>query len=218
MRKRSKVKRLVSRVLVLLTALGLVTMGTYVANASPVPDDRYFPFGMNTTEFSVQPFSSDAHPDWNAALANAVEEWNDSNPAINISIDSRSLNTVGFDAELPRRALYSKICVPFICKFNISIRDNGAEQEDGWILDEGQFLLVHELGHALGLNDVIETVDGNLSVMSAKKNYGITRPSIYDMQLLMARVSVEKNQKSMLAGIELSSFLTPIWRAFNGYN
>lgn len=218
MEKGDKAKKLAGRALALFTVLGIATMGTYVANASPVPDERYFPFGMNTTEFSIQPFDSDAHTDWNTALENAVKEWNDTSPAINISVEPSSLNTVGFDAGLPRRGLYSKVCVPFVCKFHISIRDSGLEQKDGWILEEGQFLLVHELGHALGLNDVIYTVDGNLSVMSAKKNHGIPQPSTYDTQLLATRVAIDENKDSLFAGLVPSSFLTPIWRAFNGYN
>lgn len=217
MRKRKKSRRLVSKTLVLLASLGIATAGTYVANASPVPDERYFPFGMSTTEFTIQPFSADVDPAWNVALDNAVEEWNDSHPSISITVDPASLNTVGFDSELPRRALYSKICIPFVCKFHIAIREDGSESGAEWILEEGQFLIVHELGHALGLNDVYDTESGAMSVMSAKKNFGIAKPSVYDMSLLMSRISYEKNQETMIASSEFTSFFTPIWRAFNGY-
>ena len=139
MRKKKSIRKALSKIVGTVAVLGLLTAGTYVATASSVKDERFFAFGMSSTEFSIKPFSSEAHPNWNIALANAVEEWNDSNPAINITIDESSFNTVGFDSQLERRALYSKFCVPFVCKFHIAVKEEITDGDAEKILGEGQF-------------------------------------------------------------------------------
>jgi len=196
---------------------GAGVVGSYAANASIAPDDRFFVYGMPTTEFTVQKFGDDVDPIWNVALAGAVKEWNDAHPAVKITAVESSPNRIVFE-NLPRRALYSKICLPGHCFFKISIREDQKDNSGEWIREEGKFLLVHELGHALGINDFESPPQKQISVMSAKNNYKVPRVSLYDASLLAQRISWEKDKSQIeIVAVSLEEFLTPVSRAFNGY-
>jgi hypothetical protein len=201
-----------------LTLAVLATVGTYLGTATIAPNTQFFAFGMDTTKFTVKPFSGDSAPEWNEVLTRAVADWNDVHPEIQITIDEDSRNTMGFDPMGPR-ALYSKICLPFACHFHIGINEEFKNSDGEFIRDTGRFLVAHEIGHALGLNDVIDTPDQTSSLMSAKRNYGMGFPHKTDRVLMMQRISWEKDaSKTEIIATSLDGFFTPISRAFNGYN
>jgi hypothetical protein len=215
--RKSVIARVIALPLAFAVLFGAGVVGSYAANASIAPDDRFFVYGMPTTEFTVQKFGEGVDPIWNVALAGAIKEWNDAHAAVKITAVDESPNKIVFE-DLPRRALYSKICLPGHCFFKISIREDQKAKDGDWIRGEGKFLLVHELGHALGINDFDSPPTKQISVMSAKNNYGVPRVSIYDASLLAQRISWEKD-KTQLEIIAVSSgeFFTPVSRAFNGY-
>jgi hypothetical protein len=215
--KKSVVARVIALPLVFAVLFGASILGTYAANASIAPDERFFVYGMPTTEFTVQKFGEGVDPVWNVALAGAIKEWNDSHPAVKITAVEESPNQIVFE-DLPRRALYSKICFPGHCFFKISIREDQKANDGDWIREEGKFLLVHELGHALGINDFDSPPTKQISVMSAKNNYGVPRVSIYDASLLAQRIAWEKDKTQLeILAVSTEEFFTPVSRAFNGY-
>lgn len=202
----------------MLTFAVLATAGTYLGTATLAPNAQFFAFGMDTTKFTIKPFSGDSAPEWNEVLTEAVADWNDVHPEIEITINEDSRNTIAFE-KMGTRALYSKICLPFACHFHIGINEELKYSEAEVIKDSGKFLVTHEIGHALGLNDVVDTPEQTSSIMSAKRNYGMGFPQKTDRVLMMQRISWEKGvSQAFIIATSFEGFLTPISRAFTGYN
>lgn len=174
----------------------LILTGTsYIANASAAPHEHFIGFGWQTTEFDVKPFSDDVPPEWNKALKSAVATWNSAHSSVNITIDENSRNTVDFAETFTvddhRDAEYRKFCMPTGCWFEIRIdsdRKYGGPEE---VALTGEFLILHELGHALGLNDFEPESQDQYSVM-AFYEMSNQKPTLhdYDFELIQERVRV----------------------------
>lgn len=214
---RRPAKRIIGFALALATLAGFTTIGSYATTATAATNERLFTYGMKDTRFSIKPFGEEYNPVWNIALSESVEEWNDAHPDVNITISEDSYNSVEFD-NIARRGLYSKVCILTHCYFKISIKEGFKNADNDWIMKNGKFLLIHELGHALGLNDFNYTPNGEISAMSAKNNYGIPKVSMYDVSLLLMRLSAERNmEQHEIILASFGEFLTPVSRAFNGW-
>jgi hypothetical protein len=193
--------------------LGL-TVVTYAMSASAAPNEHYTAFGWHTTKFTVKPFDSNVPPAWNAALKSAATTWNKSHPAVHISIDPESQNKVhfvkGFIANDDRLAEYRKICLPTGCWFEIALDVRNLELEHKEIRLFGEYILLHELGHALGLNDFDKEPGSPSSVMSFYANPG-SKPKLhkYDLLLVSERIRVMESGAHQLVSTIALGVLRP---------
>lgn len=181
---------------------GLV-VATYAVSASAAPNEHYTAFGWHATKFTVRPFSDPVHPSWNAALLSATQTWNKANPEVQITLDENSLNTVQFVNEFfandGRQAEYKKICLPAGCWFEISINAEHLELNPKEVRLLGEFLILHELGHALGLNDFEPTSLSNSSVMAHyEKPHKKPELHPYDKHLVAERIRLMKRSPHQL--------------------
>lgn len=191
------------RLVKILAALLALTLGTYAVSASAAPNEHYTAFGWHSTKFTVKPFTEDVPVVWNTALQSAVTTWNEAHPEVEISIDPDSTNTVYFVDEFfahdGREAEYKKICLPTGCWFEIALDSEHLELKPKDVRLLGEFLLLHELGHALGLNDFERTSPADTSVM-ANYQEPHKKPKLhpYDRHLIAERISLMKRNPHQL--------------------
>jgi hypothetical protein len=193
-------------------------LASYFLTFTPAPDDRYIAFGIGSHEFTIKPISGGENSDiWNEALAEGIASWNAAHPDINITISNNSLNRVAFTG-MEHEALYSKVCLPFACSFIISIDNDFIDNKREWIMHRGKYYIVHELGHALGLNDVWYTPNREISIMSDKNNNGVPRPRSYDIQLVSGKIGWTKNQTRLeqLSNLNFDAVVSPVVHSFEG--
>jgi hypothetical protein len=193
--------------------LGL-TIVTYALSASAAPNEHYTAFGWHTTKFTVKPFDSAVPKEWNAALQSAAKTWNKAHPSIEITIDPKSQNRVhfvtGFMANDDRLAEYRKICLPTGCWFEIALDVVNLELEKQEVRLFGEYLLLHELGHALGLNDFEKETGSQSSVMSSYP-HPQKKPRLekYDLLLVSERIRVMESGAHQLVSTIALGVLRP---------
>lgn len=181
-------------------ALGVaMTVASYGMTASAAPHEHFTAFGWHSTEFDVRPFGEDVNPLWNEALQNAINTWNASHPEVRITLNQDSSNTVAFASSFVyndgRAAEYKKLCLPAKCWFEITIDDEYIQAGPETIKRMGQFLILHELGHALGLNDFDPKGREEFSVMAYYMHQS-EPPKLqpYDYYLIRKRVEMNKSR------------------------
>jgi hypothetical protein len=198
---------------VLSVLLGL-TVATYAMSASAAPNEYYTAFGWHTTKFTVKPFDSNVPQEWNAALRSAAETWNKAHPSIDIEVDPKSQNRVhfvtGFMANDERLAEYRKICLPTSCWFEIALDVKNLELAKRDVRLFGEYILLHELGHALGLNDFEKEPGSQSSVMSFYPNPD-QKPKLqkYDLLLVSERLRVMESGTHQLVSTIALGILRP---------
>lgn len=176
-------------------ATGLVASVTLIHTAifAPIDYTPIVPLADNDGRITVTPIS---HPDpkreeaWNEALAAAVAIWNDASDHVFITVDENSPNTIEFtDLPTPSQAMYIPTLDCLVgteCTFDIYLDSVPFNYHPVVVTRRGEYLLAHELGHALGLNDRYrETHD---SLMNKSLRYKSNEPTPLDIQRVEARL------------------------------
>lgn len=178
--------------------MATLTLG-HTAIAAPIDYTHYIPLADSDGHTTIQPVS---HPDpeldeaWKKAQRAAVDLWNES-PDINIEITEDSPNTISF-AWLPGGAyayyIPSLSCITGECTYSIYIDSPALEYNKYIVKYRGMYLIAHELGHALGLNDRYnEELD---SVMNEYWRYRSKTPTALDVQRVENRIAMYRSLTS----------------------
>lgn len=176
-------------VLVGVTALGL---SFYYSGKDTLP---LIPLSDNDGHTTIRPIShSDPELDaaWKKAQAEAVTMWNDSSEDISITITEDSPNTITFyPLPDPKLALYipTPSCLFSECNYFILINEEFYTSYNTYhIKYRGRYLIAHELGHALGLNDIYE--DDLESIMHHEWRHVSRQPTQIDIQRVEGRIDM----------------------------
>lgn len=192
------VKHATRAVGIAVSTLFALTFG-YTAIAAPIDYTHYIPLADADGHITVQPVS---HPDpeldeaWKKAQRAAVDLWNES-PDIHIEITEDSPNTISF-AWLPGGAwayyVPSLGCITGECTYRIYLDSPALEYSKYVVKYRGMYLIAHELGHALGLNDRYhEELD---SVMNEYWRYRSKTPTALDVQRVEERIAMYRSLTS----------------------
>lgn len=193
------ISRTLATIMVGVIGLSAVWAGFYYSGYDTFP---VLPLSDNdgrTTIRTIEHSDPELDAAWKKAQVEAVAMWNDSSPDIHIEITDDSPNRIFF-APMPDSKLGYYVptaaCLIRDCIYGIYINEDFyTDYNEYHIKYRGRYLIAHELGHALGLNDIYHAETE--SIMHGQWKYVSRRPTETDVRRIEDRINVYRTLTSI---------------------
>lgn len=166
----------------------VILLGGLIMLSSAAAYAAYLTFGWPNKNIPVKSYSF--NETWQVPMDKSLENWNDANAKVTFSKNSSSENSISaaqYEWEDYARN-YLTVSGSTLTKFRVEMnaRTISRDREDGKFGNFVQSVFVHELGHAIWLDDNPNTTSSSIMKYSRNRNT-MTNPQTYDINNVKAK-------------------------------